>query len=196
MHKPSYYAVNAITLYRLLAAPVLLILLIHDGLFIFKWLLALSFLTDAVDGYLARKFKVTSAFGAILDSVSDDITIGVAITGIILIKPEFLQQQFLIVALQVVLFATQVGYALIRYGKITSFHTYLAKFVAVFQAIFLVLFYFLPEPVYLLFYFTAVLTIADLIEEIILVAILPVWETNVKGIYWVIKKRYSVNRLG
>jgi len=76
--------VNAITLYRLLSAPVLLLLLVYGHLYIFKWLLALSFLTDAVDGYLARKFHVTSALGSILDSVSDDMTIAVAIIGIVI----------------------------------------------------------------------------------------------------------------
>lgn len=181
--------VNAITLYRLLAAPVLLTLLFNHELAIFKWLLAVSFLTDAVDGYLARKFKVTSVFGSILDSVSDDLTTAVAIIGIALINPGFLKKEIVWIVIQVVFFITQIGFALFRYGKISSFHTYLAKFVTVFQAIFLVLFYWLPEPVYPLFYFVAVLTILDLLEEIILVLIIPKWETDIKGLYWILKRQ-------
>jgi phosphatidylglycerophosphate synthase len=181
--------INAITLYRLLAAPVLLVLLLRDQLIIFKWLLVLSFLTDAVDGYLARKYKVSSDVGAVLDSVSDDLTIAVAIIGIFLVNPEFLKHELLLVMIQVVLFISQIGFALYRYRKISSFHTYLAKFAAVFQGVFLVLFYWLPEPVYALFYFTSILTIADLLEEILLVAILPKWETDIKGIYWILKKK-------
>jgi len=34
-----------------------------------------------------------------------------------------------------------------------------------------------------LFYAAAITTIAELIEEIILIKLLPDWETNVKGIY-------------
>lgn len=188
-HKPSYYSVNAITLYRLLAAPVLLLLLFHEQLLLFKWLLAVSFLTDAVDGYLARRYKVTSMFGSILDSVSDDLTIAVAIVGIALVNPGFLKKELIWVIIQSALFITQISFALFRYGRISSFHTYLAKFVTVFQGIFLVLFYWLPEPVYPLFYFVSVLTVADLLEEIILVAIAPKWETDIKGLYWFIKKR-------
>ena len=30
---------------------------------------------------------------------------------------------------------------------------------------------------------------AELMEEIILVILLPAWETNVKGLYWVIRKK-------
>jgi CDP-diacylglycerol--glycerol-3-phosphate 3-phosphatidyltransferase len=189
MHKPSYYRINAITLYRLIAAPVLLLLLFYGQLAIFKWLLAVSFLTDAVDGYLARRYKVTSKFGSVLDSVSDDLTIAVAIVGIILVNPEFLKKELALVAVQVLLFITQICFALIRYRKISSFHTYLAKFVTVFQGIFLVLFYWLPGPVYVLFYFVSALTIADLLEEIVLVAITPKWENDIKGLYWVIKRR-------
>lgn len=188
-HKPSYYTVNAITLYRLLAAPMLLLLLFNGQLSLFKWLLAVSFLTDAIDGYLARRYKVTSVFGSILDSVSDDLTIGVAIVGITFVNPEFLKNELPWVAIQVALFITQISFALFRYSKISSFHTYLAKFVTVFQGIFLVLFYWLSGPVYALFYFVSVLTILDLVEEIILVAITPKWKTDIKGLYWVIKKR-------
>ncbi|MFD2873729.1 CDP-alcohol phosphatidyltransferase family protein [Mucilaginibacter ximonensis] len=181
--------VNAITFYRLLAAPVLLTLLFYDHLTVFKWLLAVSFLTDAVDGYLARKYQVTSVFGSILDSVSDDLTIAVAIFGIILVNPEFLRKELALVVIQLILFVTQICSALIRYHKISSFHTYLAKFVTVFQGIFLVVFYWLPEPVYPLFYVVSALTILDLLEEIILVVVIAQWETDVKGLYWVIKKR-------
>ncbi|MBD1384329.1 CDP-alcohol phosphatidyltransferase family protein [Mucilaginibacter rigui] len=181
--------VNAITFYRLLAAPVLLTLLFNDRLAVFKWLLVVSFLTDAIDGYLARRYKVTSAFGSILDSVSDDLTIAVAIIGITLVNPEFLRKELVLVAIQVLLFVTQICFALIRYHKISSFHTYLAKFVTIFQAIFLVVFYWLPEPVYALFYAVSALTILDLLEEIMLVLVIPRWETDVKGLYWAIKKR-------
>ncbi|SDG40776.1 CDP-alcohol phosphatidyltransferase family protein [Mucilaginibacter sp. P19] len=187
-HKRSYYIVNAITFYRLLTAPLLLTLLFYERLSIFKWLLIVSFLTDAVDGHLARKFKVTSAFGSILDSVSDDLTIAVAIIGIVLVNPAFLRQELVLVVIQVFLFFAQIAAALFRYRKISSFHTYLAKFVAVFQAVFLMLFYWLPQPVYILFYFVSALTILDLLEEIILVLIIPKWETDIKGLYWVIKK--------
>jgi hypothetical protein len=49
--------VNAVTVYRILAAPVLLILIWKNEYDLFKWLLVVSFFTDAIDGYLARYFK-------------------------------------------------------------------------------------------------------------------------------------------
>jgi len=85
----------------------------------------------------------------------------------------------------------QIVMAFIRYGKLTSFHTYLAKFAAVLQAVFLILFFFLNDWPTTLFYIAAIATILDLLEEIILVIMLPSWKTDVKGIWWLRKKKIS-----
>lgn len=191
MHKRSYYIVNGITLYRLLAAPFLIFLVIDHRPDLFKWMLGISFFTDAIDGYLARRNKVTSIAGAKLDSIGDDLTILVAIIGIIVFKPEFIRQEMNLFLLLLVLFILQTIVAFIRYGKMTNFHTYAAKAAAVLQGIFLLLFFFLDQPVYALFYIAAGVTAIELAEEIILIFILPKWEVNVKGLYWVIKRKQS-----
>ncbi|MCC8425506.1 CDP-alcohol phosphatidyltransferase family protein [Mucilaginibacter sp. UR6-11] len=192
MNKKVYRWVNMITFYRLAAAPFLVLLLIGRQFAAFKWLLALSFFTDAIDGWLARKFKVNSLLGARMDSVADDLTILVAIIGIVLYQPVFLRSEWLLIGVMILLYATQNGIALIRYRKLTSFHTYAAKLAAVLQGGFLMLFFFLPKPVLPLFYLTAGATIIDLVEEILLALVLPQWEANVKGLYWVFKRRRPV----
>lgn len=189
MHKRSYYMVNGITFYRMMAAPFLIFLIVNQRPDLFKWLLALSFFTDAIDGYLARRYKVMSVLGSKIDSIADDLTIVVAIAGVIVFKPEFLRQEITLIILLLALFILQTILALIRYGTISSFHTYAAKMAAILQGVFLLLVFFLPGPVYMLFYITAIVTIIDLLEEIILVLMLPQWEANVKGLYWVMKKK-------
>lgn len=190
MKKPIYYVVNGITLYRLLAAPVLLYFVIAGRIEVFKWLLAVSFLTDAVDGYMARRFRVTSTQGSKLDSVADDLTVVVAIIGLILLRPGFIREQYSVIIPLLVLYIGQTTLALVRYGKISSFHTYLAKGAAVLQGVFLVLAFF-AEPVVPLFYAVALLTAIDLLEEAVLVVLLPRWQVNVKGLYWVWKKKVT-----
>lgn len=152
-------------------------------------MLAFSFFTDSIDGWLARKFKVTSIFGARLDSIADDLTILAAIIGLFRLKMEFIRENWVIVTILISLLLLQNILALIKYRKISSFHTYLAKIAAVLQGCFLILMFLLPEPVYPLFYAAAIISLLDLIEEIILVILLPKWETNVKGIYWVMRKK-------
>jgi phosphatidylglycerophosphate synthase len=182
-----YYIINGITFYRLISALALIVLICLGQMGIFKWLLALSFFTDAVDGYLARKLKVTSVFGARLDSVADDLTIVAAIVGVVVFKTVFVREQAITFIVLFVLFLVQNLLAFTRYGKMSSFHTYLAKLAAVLQGVFFILLFFLNQPAYGLFYTAALLTAADLVEEIILIVMLPQWKANVKGLYWLLK---------
>jgi phosphatidylglycerophosphate synthase len=152
-------------------------------------LFGFSFFTDVLDGWLARKYKGTSKLGATLDSIADDLTIIAGIIGVIVLKSEFLKQQMLFIGLLLILFILHLCLAFIRYDKISSFHTYMAKLAALLQGSFLILLFFLPQPVYVSFYVAFFATVIDLAEEIILVLLLPEWETNVKGLYWVLKKK-------
>ena len=187
----SYIAVNSITFYRLVASALLLYLIIERQYALFKWLLAVSFLTDTFDGFLARKFKVVSVLGAKMDSMADDLTVLVGIIGLYFLKPEFLVQNAIYFFILLGLFLTLVALALIRYRRLTSFHTLSAKVAAVLQGSLLILVFFLPQPPMLLFYAAFAITAFDLTEEIILVLVLTKWEVDIKGIYWAIKdKKY------
>ena len=189
MHKNSYYIINGITVYRIVAAPFLIFLIFTGKVDLFKWLLAVSFFTDLIDGYLARRYKVISVLGSRLDSVADDLTIVAAIVGLFVLKPEFIREEMLVIIGLFALYAFQNISSLIKYHKTSSFHTYFAKGAAILQGLFLILIFLLPAPGYILFYSAAIATAVDLIEEIILVFVLPKWETDVKGLFWVMKKK-------
>jgi CDP-diacylglycerol--glycerol-3-phosphate 3-phosphatidyltransferase len=79
--------------------------------------------------------------------------------------------------------------ALVRYGRLSGFHTYIAKCAALFQGLFFILFFFLPRWPLLLFYLACFVTLLELMEEILLIILLPEWQTDVKGLYWVLRKR-------
>ena len=187
-HKQVWYVINGITFYRIIAAPFLLVLLFAKQYEVFKWLLGLSFFTDLIDGYLARKFKVTSILGTKLDSIGDDLTVLAGLIALFVLKLEFIKQHIIIFIILLVLFVVQITYGFIRYKKMTNFHTYLAKTAALLQGVFLILVLFTEEPSLILFYVAAIVTMLELTEEIILIRLLPKWQANVKGIYWVLKK--------
>lgn len=189
MSKRAFYLINAISLYRLMAAPLLIILALTDFYDAFKWLLAFSFFTDMVDGYLARKYKVSSKLGSTLDSIADDVTVVAGVVGLFVWKMDFLRENVVIVVALIVLLVIQNGLAFIKYKKLSSFHTYSAKTAALFQGVFLILMFLLPEPLYPLFYAASLISAIDLVEEIILVIIIPKWVTDVKGLYWVLKNK-------
>ncbi|HEX6892822.1 MAG TPA: CDP-alcohol phosphatidyltransferase family protein [Chryseolinea sp.] len=185
----SYYIVNGLTLYRLASAPIILLLAMRGELTWIRWLIAVSFFTDAIDGPLSRKLNVTSVFGSRLDSVADDATVLVSTLGLWIIFPEFMREHWMFIAGLFALFAIQTVVALIIYKKTTSFHTYLAKAAAIAQALFFISIFFNFGPVYVLFFSAVTITAVELIEEIILVFILPKWEANVKGLYWILRSR-------
>ena len=191
VEKNSYYIINSITLYRVLAAPFLLYLIFTGQEDLFKWLLAVSFFTDAIDGYLARKYRVTSIIGAKLDSIGDDLTVIVGVIGLFVLKTEFIKSQIPWLVLIFILFLAEVISALVRYGAFTSYHTYLAKLAAIFQGVFLILSFFMPEPSRVLFYIAVAITALDLLEEIVLTFLLPKWKANVKGVYWIRRSNRS-----
>jgi len=187
-HKQAWYIINGITLYRIIAAPILLVLLFTKQHDIFKWLLGVSFFTDLIDGYLARKFKVTSLLGTKLDSIGDDLTVLVGLIALFVLKLDFIKQHIIILIILLVLFLVQTTFAFIKYRKMTNFHTLLAKTAALLQGVFLIFAFFTEQPSLILFYAATIVTMLELIEEIILVGMLPQWQANVKGIYWTLKK--------
>ena len=62
---------NAITLLRLFAAPIVVWLILHAQWYAACWLFLAAALSDGLDGYLARRLKQTTVFGAALDAVTD-----------------------------------------------------------------------------------------------------------------------------
>jgi CDP-diacylglycerol--glycerol-3-phosphate 3-phosphatidyltransferase len=185
----AFYMINGITLYRIITAPLLVVLLFKGEHELFKWLLGVSFFTDLIDGVLARTFKVTSILGARLDSIGDDLTVLVAILGLGVLQPQFFIEQWTLLLPLGILFLLQTGFALYRYGKITSFHTYLAKLAALAQGVFLLFFFFFETIYYSLFYAAVFITMAELAEEIIIVWLLPQWKSNVRGLWWVLQQK-------
>src|SRR6187200_2398330 len=123
MNNKYYYLVNGITLYRLLMAPLLIFFAFSRQLDLFKWLIALSFLTDSFDGYLARRYKAVSILGTRIDSIADDLTIVAGLIGAVVFRYEFLKQQIVLLSLLFILYLFQLIAALVRYGKQTGFHT-------------------------------------------------------------------------
>ena len=68
------YFINSLTYFRILIAPIIFILItIFD---LYGWALFLFFLasiSDYWDGFLARKYKLESTFGAVLDPIADKV---------------------------------------------------------------------------------------------------------------------------
>lgn len=79
---------NAITILRILCAPVLLWMMLLDGGAdgALRWWAAVLFIlaiaTDGIDGYLARRYEIVTDLGKLLDPIADKALTGVAFVGL------------------------------------------------------------------------------------------------------------------
>lgn len=181
-------AADWISIYRIAAAPVLGIAILADQKLLFAVLLMISLGSDIADGMVARWRHRETKHGAQLDSIGDALTFVAAVAGVWRFGKEFLMENYIAILIVVLPYAAQILVALIKYGKPSSFHTYLAKAAALLQGIFLLSLFFY-EPVMWLFYAAVVVTVLEITEEIVLVFMLKEWKTDVKGLYWVMKQR-------
>ena len=174
--------------YRIAAAPFLLILLWFHERELFTWFLLISYSTDMIDGFLARKLKITSPRGSQLDSFGDQITFIIGLLGLFIFEFEFIKENYILILIAFIPYIIQMLIAFKKYGKATSFHTYLAKFSAFTQAIFILSSMFFG-PTYSLFYFMIALGFLETIEEVILIFMFENWVSDIKGIYWALKDK-------
>ncbi len=179
--------------YRIFAAPFLVALLWFEEREFFTWFLLISYSTDMIDGYLARKLKITSARGSQLDSMGDQITFIIGLIGLLVFETDFINKNYIIILIAFIPYIIQMGIAYKKYGKATAFHTYLAKLSALVQGVFIlwVLFF---EPIYWLFYTMLIVGLLETIEEITLIFMYEEWASDIKGIYWALKDKRRLKK--
>jgi CDP-diacylglycerol--glycerol-3-phosphate 3-phosphatidyltransferase len=179
---------NVLSGARALAVPVLLVLAFEEQRVAFTWVLIPALLSDVFDGWIARAFGLESKLGATLDSVADSLMLFVSVYGIWVFHPDVIREHAWLCGTAVGLWALEDVLALARYGRLSSFHTYLSKVVANLLGFFigwLFLFGFEPWMLYL----AAGTSIVASLEELALLRVLPEWRADVRGLWWVLRER-------
>lgn len=179
--------------YRIVAAPFLLLLIVLDHRLAFAWLLLISYLTDAIDGYLARRLKITSARGSQLDSFGDQITFFVGLIGLFFFETNFIKTNLALILIAFVPYVVQMFIAYLKYGKATAFHTYLAKLSAILQSVFILWsLFFAPQNT--LFYIMIIIGLLETFEEIILIFMYDKWAADVKSFFWALRDKRRLKK--
>jgi CDP-diacylglycerol--glycerol-3-phosphate 3-phosphatidyltransferase len=149
-----------------------------------------ALLSDIADGLIARVFKLQSKLGALLDSIADTLLLFAALYGIWVFHPDVVEAHAVAGFVLVGAWVTENLAALLRYGRLSSFHTYMSKAAGYLLGIFIgVLFVFGLEP-WLLYVAVGVSVLGNL-EELALLALLPKWRADVRGLWWVLRERRS-----
>ncbi|EHL03870.1 putative Uncharacterized CDP-alcohol phosphatidyltransferase class-I family protein C22A12.08c [Glarea lozoyensis 74030] len=100
-HENIYTVPNILTATRLIAAPVIGYLVLHDYHAWAVGLFAYAGITDLVDGWIARKWKLQTVVGTVIDPMADKtlmtiLTVCLAVKGALpgiftLVNPQFIQ---------------------------------------------------------------------------------------------------------
>ncbi|HUO79868.1 MAG TPA: CDP-alcohol phosphatidyltransferase family protein [Steroidobacteraceae bacterium] len=179
---------NALSVARLGSVPLLGYFAASGAEQRFTWLLVPALLTDVADGYIARRFGLTSRLGAMLDSLADALLFLVAVFGVWALHPDVLREHALAGLLLAGSWVTEMAVALVRYGRLSSFHTYASKVAGYLLGIMVgVLFVWGLPP--LLLYAAVIVSVGANLEELALMWLLPAWRTDVRGLYWVLRDR-------
>ena len=181
MPKRALTIPNLLSILRILLAPLLLVAAATDlpGLFLFLFLLSL--VSDALDGFLARRLNQVSEWGAQLDSWGDLATYLAAPVGAWLLWPALIrrEQTFILLGLGSFLFPILLGFC--KFRRLTSYHTRAARFAAVLLGIAAPLLL-VGGPAYL-FRFAIILFLLAELEEVAITLRLKHWQANIPS-FW------------
>ena len=78
-----YTIPNALTLSRIIMSPVIGICIIEQSFSLALGLLVATGLTDALDGWIARRFNMQSAIGSVLDPAADKILMSILVISLV-----------------------------------------------------------------------------------------------------------------
>lgn len=115
---------NLISLVRVLLSPVLLLLAINHQPIWFVLVILFSEFTDVLDGFLARRLHQTTRLGSHLDSWGDFLIYSVMAVSAWIMWPEIVRREIFYVLLVVTSFTLPVLVGLIKFGRLTSYHTW------------------------------------------------------------------------
>ena len=180
---------NAVSFFRLLLAPVLLLLAWWNMPYWFLAILIISEFTDVLDGFLARILNQMTRLGSKLDSWGDFAVYSTIAVGAWWMWPGKVVDNALWFGLIVASFTFPALLGLIKFRGSTSYHTWSVKVsVAVTIISYVLLFYLdMQWP----FKVAAVLCIFAALEEMVITLLLPHPQVNVRSVLTVWRRHHQ-----
>lgn len=183
---------NALSFYRLAIFPYILYLAFTGNEDLFAVFLCISLVTDILDGFIARYFKLQTKFGAQLDSLADIGVYVLAVYGIIKFKSDEIGSSMIYFWIFLAILILEILVALIKFRRNSSLHLYSAKITGYLQGIFFFLLFAWGFQ-YELFIIAMVFGTMARTEEIIILLKIKEMRSDAKGLYWILKEEKSQN---
>lgn len=118
---------NLLSATRIALMPAVLMAALLESRAWFSGLLVAALATDALDGFLARRWDAFSEFGRKLDSAADYLTLLTGIGGIALLWPDIMRRELPWVIAGMTAFFAVIVYGWVRLGRAPCYHTWASK---------------------------------------------------------------------
>lgn len=183
---------NAMSALRIALMPGVLMAALAGSKPWFLGLVAVSLITDALDGYLARKLDAFSDLGRKLDSVADYVVMVTGLAGIALLWPDIMRRELAWVATGLGAFFAVVVYGFVRLGRAPCYHTWASKGLALFSALSLVPL--LAEWSATPFHIAIVLQVLAALEEMTIALLIPEHVGEMPSVFHAWRLRHARGR--
>ena len=172
---------NALSLLRILLAPVLIMLALNQMVLWYWFLLMCSIGTDLLDGFLARYLKQVSRLGSQLDSWGD-FCIYTSMAGCAwILWPDIFVRESFYIAVFAACCVIPALVGAIKFSTLTSYHTWATKLsVAVAVIGYLLLFTGITA---LPFRMAMLLAIYAAVEEAAITIVMPIARADIRSIW-------------
>ncbi|HEY0067946.1 MAG TPA: CDP-alcohol phosphatidyltransferase family protein [Flavisolibacter sp.] len=177
---------NILSLYRIFVFPFIFYLVLAGEEKLFAIFITISLLTDILDGWIARRFRMQTAIGAKLDSWADLGTYILAFMAIYYFKWEEIRPHALIFHLFVAAMALSYFAVFVKFGGLIGLHTYMFRIGGYLQGGFIIALFLWGFEAWL-FYLCLGWGILACVEQVIIILWLRHPRSNVKGLYWLLK---------
>ena len=178
---------NLVSALRILIAPLLFALAFLQLETWFLALLIFSALTDMIDGMLARRLKMITPLGAHLDSWGDFTIYSTMAACAWILWPEITRRELVYYAMILFSFLLPSLAGLVKFGKLTGYHTWTVKAAVVVTFVGYVTLY--AEIASWPFVLASILCVIAGAEEILITLTLREERTDVRSIVSALKDR-------
>ncbi len=178
---------NILSLFRIISAPFLLLAGWFHMPTLFFILFGLMLLSDALDGIIARMLNQTSELGARLDSYGDILTYMSTPLAAWWLWPDIVKEELHYIIAAIVIYILPAVFALLKFGKLASYHTWITKVSAVLMSAGVVML--LGFENNLLFHIAIYFLVIEMVENITITLIISKQKSDIHSIWHAWKER-------
>ena len=194
-HRQDIFKIpNLVSSIRILIAPLMIYLAIQNLESWFLAILLFSGFTDVLDGFLARKLNQITTLGSHLDSWGDFTIYSTMAIGAWILWPDIVRREMIYFSMVLFSFLLPVLIGLVKYRRLTSYHTWSVK-LAVFITFFgyVLLFADIASWPFML---ASLLCVYSGIEEILITLVLRRERADVRSIWAALRMRQKSETVG